>query len=335
MAETIDYNAFKDALLNLLNPSNVEGFLACVSPYTSADCAEGPKTALIHVKFAEDKPQVASLARFLWGQCMYYALPRKKFQAFQAAIQEDFSIVARAHRAVKDAFIEFRAKNPSRASEVGEVLAYCMAQTYLKAPQMAAKMALKTSANMPVHGLDGIHALWENEALTLYFLESKLAKSAVSGADDYAESVAGFLKNEKQYLREYEIVSDLGNLDTLEGKAREAALNFFDIHSKPELPRRERSVGVICYSEKRLFADTIPVSDGPVDLHEKHFASNYLTELEHHRLAVKTRLEKHGADINKSIVFFIAVPDVNELRKAFYEAMGGLYDNLIVAGEGR
>jgi hypothetical protein len=64
-------------------------------------------------------------------------------------------MVARVNQAVRDVFINFNEKHPSRASEVGEVLAYCVTQHYLSAAQVAAKMALKTSSNMPVHGLAG------------------------------------------------------------------------------------------------------------------------------------------------------------------------------------
>ncbi|MER9223146.1 DUF1837 domain-containing protein [Mesorhizobium sp. M0644] len=72
--------------------------------------------------------------------------------------------------------------------------------------------------------------------LTIFFLESKLAGSANAGLKDYAKSAEGFLANRKQYLREYELVSDLGHLDSLEGAAREAALDFFDIVGKPRQP---------------------------------------------------------------------------------------------------
>ena len=61
----------------------------------------------------------------------------------------------------------------------------------------------------PIHGLDGIHACLSGGVMKLYFLESKLAKSADSGTKEYADSVKGFGDNPKQYLLEYDIITDL------------------------------------------------------------------------------------------------------------------------------
>ncbi|RWO78446.1 DUF1837 domain-containing protein [Mesorhizobium sp.] len=309
------------AISSLLNPSKLGAHVACAVAHDAPCEGDGPRTALLHVRFKEDEPQIDALAEFLWGQCMYYALPRKRRLEYTAAIEKDFTLIARVHQAVRDVFITFNATSPSRASELGEVLAYCVVQHHLSAAQVAAKMALKTSANMPVHGLDGIHAAFEGDALTIFFLESKLAGSANAGLKDYAKSAAGFLANRKQYLREYELVSDLGHLDSLEGAAREAALDFFDIVGKPDLPRRERSVGVICYSERR-FNTKLPVSDGPVDAHEEHFAGLYRSDHKRHRSAANNHIKASGADTAKTLLFLVAVPDVNVLRKAFYSAMG-------------
>lgn len=310
------------ALKELLNPSKLDDYIVCVVEHNAPWQGEDPKTALLHVCFREDEPEIEGLARFLWGQCMYYALPRRRRIKFQEECARDFSAVATIYQAVRDAFIEFNKSYPSRASELGEVLAYCIAQHHLQASQVAAKMALKTAGNMPVHGLDGIHAAYENGALTIYFLESKLSGSANDGVKDYAESASGFLSNRKQYLREYEIVGDLGNLDSLSGEAREAALDFFDIINKPRLPRRERFVGVICYSEKKLFSDKIPVGSGPVDIHEKHFSKKYRELHEHHQLSARKHIKAYNTNPSKSLVFFVAVPDVDTLRELFYKSMG-------------
>ena len=231
-----DANDIAGTFANLLNPSKIDGFLACVTQIDDDCQGDGPRTALLHVRFRENEPLVEALAKHLWEQCMYYALPRRRRLEYQRAIAEDFSITARVHQAVRDAFIIFNAEYPSRASEVGEVLAYCVTQHYLSAAQVAAKMALKTSPNMPVHGLDGIHAAFASEALSIFFVESKLAATANSGAKEYADSASAFLADRKQYLREYQLVGDLGHFDSLDGTAREAALDYFDILGQPTLP---------------------------------------------------------------------------------------------------
>ncbi|KCB52860.1 PF08878 domain protein [Bordetella hinzii 1277] len=174
-----------------------------------------------------------------------------------------------------------------------------------------------------MHGLDGIHAKVENGALYVFFLESKLSQSANAGVKDYAESVAGFGNNLKQYLLEYSIVRDLGNLDSLAGEERDLALACFDVMDSPDaVERRERSVGVIVYKEGQ-FGKLTPVQPKqPVGFHEFEFAGAYAAQLDHHQQAALKHLSAGNVDCNKCHVYFVAVPDVDELREQFYIRMG-------------
>ncbi|TBC65034.1 MULTISPECIES: HamA C-terminal domain-containing protein [Rhizobium] len=310
-----------DALATLINPADVEDYIRCAVEYV-LDPNATPPTALLHPRFNEDLPKISDLAEFLWKQCFYYALPRRKQKKFREALANDPSMALEVARKVQAAFMDFSQKNPSRSSEVGEVIAYMLVQHLLKAPQVAAKMALKTSANMPVHGLDGIHARFEDGAMTIFFLEAKLTRNANAGAKAYAESAKEFLSSRKQYLQEYDLVTDMGNLDDLEGTQREAALDYFDVVGKKRLQRRERYVGVVCYSEKKVYSDTIPIGSGPIDAHENHFAEKLALLKDRYRKAALKHLKANGADPAKCFIFYLAVPDVNQLRRDFYAAMG-------------
>lgn len=287
-----------------------------------------PATTLMHVRLQENQANVQSLSRYLSRMAANYALSRKRRDELREELKAepdgDLSLAMAIAEAVREAFLEFEASYPHRASEVGELLAYCVAVEQLEAAQLAAKMSLKTNSNMPVHGLDGIHAAVEGEWLVLYFLESKLSQSANGGVADFAESVAAFTTNKKQYRREYSIVRDLGNFDSLDPKSRKVALQYFDVMASPEeAPRRERYVGVVLYSDARLFSSLPPVNDGQQPgFHEKELAAEYAKELAHHQRAAMKHLGNHGADPNKCLVYFVVVPDVGELRQMFYDALG-------------
>jgi len=311
-----------NALSALKNPCDLDAILICTVPHDQPAEGEGPRTGLLHPRFREDLPLVDDLARVLVEQCVYYALPRRKRLELHEQVANDVSKAVRIAALVRDVFIDFNARHPSRASELGEVLAYCIVQRHLSAPQVAAKMALKTAVNMPFHGLDGVHAAFENGALTVYFLEAKLAGAARTGAARYAKSAADFLADKKLYAREYQLVGDLGHLDSLTGAARQAAIDYFDIWNKPELPRRERFVGVICHSEPKHYADKLPVNDGPVEAHQTHFSKVYGADHAALRAFAEQAIIKSGGNPAKATLFFVAVPDVNELRKAFYRALG-------------
>lgn len=319
-----DVEIVQGALEKLLDRSPLEKI---VRRAIQSDDSTSPATTLMHVAFKENLGNTLALADFLWTQALNYALTRKRRDQIRAKLESappgDISTIAAPVNAVRNAFIEFHKDYPSRASEVGEVLAYCIAVNELEAAQVAAKMSLKTSGNMPVHGLDGIHAKVDGGALYIFFLESKLSQSANAGVKDYAESVAGFGRNLKQYLLEYSIVRDLGNLDTLTGSERDLALACFDVMDSPDtVERRERSVGVILYKEGQ-FDKLPPVQPGqPVGFHETEFAAAYAAQLDHHQQAALKHLTAENVDTNKCHVFFVAVPDVDELRELFYMRMG-------------
>lgn len=59
-----------------------------------------------------------------------------------------------------------------------------------------------------------------------------------------------------------------------------------------------------------------------MNAHEAHFAGLYRTDHKRHRGAANKHVKASGADTAKCLLFLVAVPDVNVLRKAFYQAMG-------------
>ncbi len=292
---------------------------------------EGPSTLppvhLIFPKFREDAPDIQALAEWLCFCAVNYAIPLKKrmrasADAATSSTGGDMVFAARLVNEAKRAFMEFNKKYPNRASEVGELLAYVVALHYLNAPQIASKMALKTSNNMPIHGLDGIHAKFSDGVMTLYFLESKLALTSKGGIRKYAESAASFAANRKQYLIEYEVLSDLGNLSALSEENRKIALEYLDVYGAKKDFRVERSIGVICYSEKRLYSRKEKKGDEvPPAAHEKAFAERLRGSAEEFSSAAKSALKKKGTDPSDCQLFFVALPDVRVLRSTFQEGM--------------
>ena len=320
-------STLEKSLARLSEAPPVETYLtAC-----KEESADGsvPEILILFPRFREDEPDVRTLAEFLWLQAVNYVIPvrlrRRVYEEMKSSPSgADLASAARLVQRTKRAFIEFNAKNPYRASEVGELLAYLLALHHLGAVQLASKMALKTNSNMPVHGLDGIHARFSDGVMTLFFLESKLAGSADSGVLKYAESVAGFGSNRKQYLLEYDIIGDLSNLTSLPEEERQLALTYLDVYGTEKANRLERSVGIICYSDSALYSQKLPKTDNtPPAAHEAALAARLSKQYGAHRDLVGIALSKHGVDHAVCKVFLIAFPDVDLLRKTFYEVMNG------------
>lgn len=80
----------------------------------------------------------------------------------------------------------------SMSGESGELLLYLLIETTLEAPQVLAKMSLKTSPDMEVHGADGVHIRYNGpeRPLDVFLGESKLYQDAASAIDDALKSIA-------------------------------------------------------------------------------------------------------------------------------------------------
>lgn len=313
------------ALAALVEESDIATFVARCA--TGPEDPALPRVDMFFSRFREDSPDTEALAEFLSSQIVNYVVPLKKRReaiaiASTAAGGADISVVERLNREAKRKFIEFDDKNPGRASEVGELIAYLVAQKWLGAFQVASKMALKTSFNMPVHGLDGIHAKFEGGVMTLYFLESKLSESSQKGIADFCESTGVFAGKRKQYLLEYSIISDLSNLESLSDADRLLALQYLDVYGEKKAQRLERSVGVVCYSEN-LFNTKLEKSDTTTpQQHEDHFAEIYGDRKESIKEAFAVSLTKNSLDSADCRVMLVAVPDKNKLRELFSKGAG-------------
>jgi hypothetical protein len=299
----------------------------------AASSGDAVKVDLLFVRFKEDKPKLNELAEVLFHELINYCIPKKKLAEERRRAREngepDTTLHMRLFAEARRAFIKYNRdltkKNANtRYAEVGELLAYCVAIHYLRAAQIAAKMALKTNSEMPVFGLDGIHARAESDGtLTVFYLESKMTKDAESGSSQYADSAAKFEHDRKHELNELRIARDLSNLDAIEGPAREAALNYFNPYSTESAQVRERYVGVIAHTEA-LYEEKLAIDDDtPVTIHETTFCEKYRALHSSRVITVRNHLEAEGVSLGKARAFFVAVPSVDQLKALFATEMSG------------
>lgn len=293
------------------------------------DCGDGGhhRSKLLFLRFEEDVPRDDAFIEHLLDSIIAYAIPKKKRQVAIARSNEsrtraDTRPLARLHREARRLFLEYDPDNTGRFGEVGELIAYCVAERHLGAAQIAAKLSLKTNSNMPVHGIDGIHAKFADGVMNVFWLESKLAQSANDGAKEFAISTAAFSSNRAQYLRELTIITDFSNLDALPQDQKDVLLSYFDMYdSESVLQKRDRHVGFICYDET-LYAKGISVDDSkPPSIHEEHFVERYAKKHKHHDDALLKHLNSNNVKSTKLQAFFIAVPSVDGLRQKFGEAL--------------
>lgn len=307
-----------------------ENFGVVIKQAVASEPSHTPRVDLLFLRFTEAVPDENGLAEVVCHQVINYAIPKRKMIDIQNQIKanpSDMSILSKLVNEARRAFIAYKAdeltgKPQTRYSEVGEVIAFCLASHFLTAGQVAAKMALKTNSEMPVYGLDGIHVRTETDGtLTVFYLESKMVGLAKSGGEQYAESAAGFAKDRKHKLNEQRIARDLSNLDILEGAIKETALKYFNPYSQEREKVRERFVGVIIYDEA-AYTDKIKVTDDTlVDAHQNHFVNKFSPQHAQLSADLAAVLAKKGVDAGTCRAFYLAVPSTSKLKELFAKEM--------------
>ena len=303
----------------------VDGLDNVLKEVDSSPRLERPR--LLFLRFRQDEPELDALAGLLTDLLVDYAIPLRKRQKANAAgssstTQGSTVMHARLYREAKRLLIEYEKTNQGRYGEIGELLSYAIAVHYLGAAQIGSKMALKTSQGMPVHGVDGLHAKANADGtVTFFVLESKVMPDATDASRDMVASIADYRADPSKKLNELRLVTDMSNFDALAGEQREAAKSFFHEYqgNGNHLKRRDVHVGSLVFSES-TYQDRIPVDHHkPITIHEDHLEKLYKVKHGRFKENLERQAMKKGIDLVNCIAFFVAVPDINELKRVFAE----------------
>jgi len=285
-----------------------------------ADRASSESVRHLALGLREDEPVLSEFAEKLAEQIVNYCIPRRRREEALAEVRArggDTAPLLALRRDARRLFMEYNKKKPSRSGEGGEILIYCLTEHFLEAPLVLAKMHLKTSRNMPVHGADGVHVRLrdEKEALEVIYLESKVHVSLSSAASSAADSMAEFVADTGQAV-ELRLAVDLGNLDGLEEPFRSQVLEYLDPYGKRTRQRRDRFACLLA-CEVLKYA----TFKGLGDEAEGTLRSIYASLSSEHKKTVNAAVEKHKELKNKVHAFIVALPSVAEFRGAFERAL--------------
>jgi len=175
------------------------------------------------------RPRINDFIDFIATKIVEYGIPRTEFEkAKQHLITYDSDVeIAKLRRKAESLFTDLK-----NTGEGGEILLYILVQEFLKIPQLLCKMPLKTNSQMHYHGVDGIHAEYDdrNNVLALYWGESKLYQ-------DIGQAITACFNSLKEYLinpngadspqeRDLQLVKD--GLDLVDPKLEDAIIQYFD-----------------------------------------------------------------------------------------------------------
>jgi hypothetical protein len=273
--------------------------------------------------FRNGKPTVGEFVDILYFKLVPFCLHRKHIEETQQTwatlphnkIQES---AVRLHQQALDLFKRAN-KKTNRNGEFGELITYLLIESALKAPQFVAKMSLKTSSQMPVHGSDGIHLGYDGTSgkLTLYWGESKCYASVWSAIEKAAESIAENFEHDKM-AHELFLVEQYFDLTGFPEDFREAILSFLNPFDENYNKRADVSVMFIAFDFEAFAAMN---SLNPDDV-EAEFAAQLCSALEDYAARLDAALAKHQVKKHSIEVFFLPVPSIDEMRTLFQNRIG-------------
>ena len=187
----------------------------------------------------------------------------------------------------------------------------------LKAPQILAKMGLKTNRDMPVHGSDGIHIGYAREkgSLCFYWGEAKLFDDVNTAISRAATSIKTALKPGSM---EHEISLVARHIDAagLSLEEKSLVLSFLDPYEDENYNKRiDITTCLIGFN-----FDAFSKLDGNSD--EKQFRPFALYKLQELAPLLSKALTSAGVRNRPIEVFFFPVPSVQDLRDLFQAKIG-------------
>lgn len=209
---------------------------------------------------------------------------------------------------------EINEDNQPKSGEVGEMILWLLMEVILNAPQVVAKMDLKTNRKLEVFGSDGIHVkLDSDDVLNIYFGEAKLYGDVGQALDSAFKSIEKF-HEDKMYEHEFNLVTThykflksdqqnqifdfiTGQIRAHEVKINHACLIGYDWNDYKKLDGAERKNFI------SNFTDTYQVE------------AKRLTKL------IQARFDKFSKKEFAFEVFFLPFNSVQDLRTAFNEKL--------------
>jgi len=284
---------------------------------------EGVELRLHFPALRQGKATVQELTDAIAHYLVPFCLPRSQVQAVDAQYQKvtanEFRLLAsKLSEEAKALFIRAN-KLTNRNGEAGELLLYLLTEWILGAPQLIAKMSLKTNREMPVHGSDGVHVRYcaETSRLLLYWGESKLYAKVGDAITSAITSISEALDPEKM-KHEIDLVKRNIDFAGLDAASKEALLKYLDPFEEAYNERHDVITCLIGFN----FAAYASISAADGDKAEAKLIKEAQDALAGLAPGLVKALKAAKLDTHPIELFFFPVPSVQELRDLFQAKIG-------------
>jgi hypothetical protein len=286
-------------------------------------CASSQVTLRLHFPaFRGATPSIGDLVDVIALYILHFALPRSQVaelqELFRTVSFEEYSL--RQSQLEQEAFELFKRAQEAtnRNGEAGELILYLLTEWILQAPQLLAKMCLKTNRDMPVHGADGIHVRYcqDRDMLHLYWGESKVHADVNKAISEAAASIVQALKHES-VKHELGLVSRHINLTGIGPNARREILRYLDPFDEKSNQRVSVTTCLIGF-DFQAFERTLAPNEAP----ESVFCQSAKAKLAALAPRISAALSGQDLSAHQIELFLFPLPSVKELRSLFQKKIG-------------
>lgn len=290
----------------------------------TCECAD--VTLRLHFPaFRQGRTTVQELVELAWLHLTPFALTRREIDSVKAlqgkiSFEELLIKTTQLNDAAAKLFIKAH-KATNRNGEAGELLLFLLTEWILGAPQVIAKMTLKTNPQMPVHGADGVHVRYcpETARLFIYWGESKMYADVGAGIAAAAASIAKSLQPDT-LSHELQLVQRNIDFAGLGADGKDALLRYLDPHEEEYNERKDVITCLIGFD-----FDGFQKASGAGDQGaEESFRSLAKQKLAEVAPKVSSALQAAGLGSQDIELFFFPLPAVQEFRDLFQARIGWL-----------
>lgn len=260
-----------------------------------------------HLRFdSNGQPKFGDLARCLAEHVVTFAL-----SAQQRGNAERWDQRVKIANEAKRLF-----RRDDKSGEAGELLLYFLLEAVLRAPQIVAKMDLKTNSKVEIHGSDGIHVRWhaEDGQLDLYFGEAKMEQTVASALSNAFESIETFHANG---MRDHEFGIVTRHYKWTDDDTKEAVLRYVD-RGQPGGDCRINHACLIGYDWKEY----AQLNNLRFQEMEMEFKRRYLRHTTRVQRLLTRRFNGCRQRHLRFEMFFLPFASVQEFRTAFVRELG-------------
>ena len=301
--------------LGAMLSASKKNYDSCISHISHEHACEGvtANMRMHHLKFdSNGEPKVRALAECLVLHAIDYAISSRNRPA-QFTAQQATKFTQEARKLFRG--VVAPEGTAELAGEAGELLLYFLLETVLGAPQVVAKIELKTNPALEVNGSDGIHMRWDSsdEVVDVYFGESKMKADVGAALTDAFSSIESFHANGMR-AHEYSMATKF--FKGVDENVKAAVAKVLD----SGLPGPDARINHACLIGYNWSATGLTPQQAATEVeaeYRRQFAAQAPSlhkKLQHRFDSCKRK--QYGFE-----VFFLPFASVQAFRDAFHEAM--------------